>query len=339
MQDLQAHDTEGTTLKLPSLRSRRLRVTGLGALVALGLVLVAAAPAMAAGVLTNMSWSVSNTQTGKTGITYAYELKTATSGSISKVTMTVPNGTAGTVTAGSVYGLGAGTVSLAANTLTYTVTTPAVVAAHVAIYISFGGLTNTFTPGSYTSTVTTYNAATPIDAATTPAETFGLSSTSATTSVGQTLTFTNDTPSFSLAVDPTGLSLSSDQQVTLTVKTNAHAGYTLAAYDTGMTQATVYTIPAVTAGPTAGLATFPAKGFGAAATLTSGGTDSATLASGLTGGQWVGYPSTAATFLSATGPTGNTADTLVLDNQVDVDYSVPAGTYNDTINYVATPSY
>ena len=60
---------------------------------------------------------------------------------------------------------------------------------------------------------------------------------------------------FNLAVDPTGLSLNQSQAVTLTVKTNAHAGYTLAAYDTGLTQASVYTIPAITAGPGTGLGT------------------------------------------------------------------------------------
>ena len=102
----------------------------------------------------------------------------------------------------------------------------------------------------------------------------------------------------------------------MTVKTNAHAGYTLAAYDTGMAQPSVYTIPAVSAGPGTGVARFPAKGFGASATLTTGGTDGATLAAGLAGGNWVGYPTAAANFLTATGPTGNTADTLVLTNQV-----------------------
>jgi hypothetical protein len=29
----------------------------------------------------------------------------------------------------------------------------------------------------------------------------------------------------------------------------------------------------------------------------------------------------------------------VVTNQVNVDYTVPAGSYSDTINYVVTPSY
>jgi hypothetical protein len=312
---------------------------GFGALAALVLLLLAAAPAFAAGTLTTMSWTVSNSQTGKTGITYAFAFKTASSASISKVTMTVPAGTAGAVAAGTVYGVGAGTISLVGTTLTYNVTTPVIIPANIPVYISFTNLTNTTISNNYTSLISTFNGGAGVDTGTTPQVYFGLSQTGVTTSVGQTLTFSNDTPSFSLAVDPTGLSLSQAQAVTLTVKTNAHAGYTLAAYDTGMAQGVVYTIAAVTAGPGTGLGTFPAKGFGAQATMTTGGTDGATLAAGLAGSNWVGYPLAGATFLSATGPTGTTADTLVLNNQVDVDYTVPAGTYTDTINYVATPSY
>ena len=62
-------------------------------------------------------------------------------------------------------------------------------------------------------------------------------------------------------------------------------------------------------------------------------------ASGLSGSKWVGYPTSAANFLTTTGPTGATPDTLTLTNQVGVDYSVPAGAYSDTITYVATPTY
>ena len=53
----------------------------------------------------------------------------------------------------------------------------------------------------------------------------------------------------------------------------------------------------------------------------------------------MGYPSSPATFFSATGPTGTTADTLVVTNQVAVSYAVPAGAYTDTITYVLTPTF
>ena len=310
------------------------------ALALVTLLALGASPAFA-GTLTNMSWAVSNSQTGKTGVTYSFAFRTATAGTIKSVTLTVPSGTAGTIAVGTVYGLGAGTVALASNTITYTVTTAVSVAANIPIYLSFTGLTNTSTAGSYTSVITT-RTSTPstIDSGTSPSVTFGSSSTTASVTVSQTLTFTNDTPSLSFTVDPTGTASSASQAVTLTVLTNASAGYTLAASDTGLSRTSpAYTIADVTSGPGTGIATFPANGFGASATLTGGGTDGAALASGLTGNQWVGFPASAANFLTTTGPTGATPDTLVLTTQVQADYSVPAGTYTDTITYVVTPSY
>jgi hypothetical protein len=294
-----------------------------------------------AGTLANVSWSVNNSQTGKTAVTYAFSFKTATAGTIKTVTMTVPAGTAGTVAVGTVYGLGAGTVALASNTITYTVTSAVAVAANIPIYLSFTGITNTSTAGSYTSTETTQTSVpATIDTGTSQSVTFGSSSTTATVTVAQTLAFTNDTPSFSLAVDPTGTANNSSQTVTLSIKTNAASGYTLAASDLGLSRTSpAYTIPAVSVGPGTGVGTFPASGWGASATLTASGGHGAAMASGLSGGQFVGYPASAATFLSATGPTGASADTFVLTDQVAVDYAVPAGSYTDTITYVATPSY
>jgi hypothetical protein len=300
-----------------------------------------ASTAGAAGTLTKTSWAVSNSQTGKTAVTYSYAFTTATAATLTAVTMTVPTGTAGTAAVGTVYGIGAGTAALAGTTLTYTVTTPAAVPASLPIYISFTGLTNTTTAGSYTSTISTQKTGpTTVDTAVTAAVTFGSSSTGVTVTVGQTLTFTNNTPSFSLVVDPTSLNNVQNQAVVLTVQTNAASGYTLSASDTGLSRsAPAFTIPAVSVGPTVGVATFPSTGWGASATLSGGGTDGAALAAGLTGGKFVGYPSTAANFLTATGPTGATADTLTLTDQVGVDYTIPDGTYADTITYVATPSF
>ncbi len=321
-------------------RSRRLRRYIAGAVMVGAGLFVSSAPAYAAA-LTKMSWTVSNSQTGQTGVTYAFASTTATAGILNKVTMTVPAGTAGAAGVGTVYGLGAGAASLAANTLTYTVTTPANVAAGIPIYVSFTGLTNTATVGSYTSVITTYVGGVAHDTGTSPAVTFGSSSTGVTVSVGQTLTFTNNTPSFTLAVDPTATDNVSSQTVTLTVQTNAASGYSLAAYDVGLTKTTAptFTVPAASSGPTTGVSTFPTPGYGVSAALTTGGTDGATLATGLQGGKWVGYPTSAANLLTATGPTGASADSLALTNQVGVDYTVPAGTYTDTITYVATPNY
>ncbi len=318
-----------------------IRTSLAAALIVAGLVGFVSSPAYAAGTLTKISWTVSNSQTSKTAVTYSFAFTTTTSATLTAVTMTVPAGTTGTPVIGTVYGLGAGTVALASNTITYTVTTPATVNANIPVYLSFTGLTNTATAGPYTSTITTQKSGpTTVDTGTSGSVTFGSSSTSATVTVGQTLTFTNNTPSFTLAVDPSQLNNVQNQAVVLTVQTNASSGYTLAAADTGLSRPSPsFTIPAVSTGPATGVATFPTKGWGASATLSGGGTDGATLAAGLTGGNWVGYPSTAANFLTATGPTGATADTLTLTNQVAVDYSVPAGTYTDTITYVVTPSF
>ncbi|MDR3661877.1 MAG: hypothetical protein P4L86_16090, partial [Mycobacterium sp.] len=262
------------------IRYVRLALVGLVAVTGL-IVLVPTAASAAA--LTKTSWAVSNSQTGKTGVTYSFAFTTATAATVTAVTMTVPAGTAGTVAAGTVYGIGAGTVSLAANTLTYTVTTPIAVAAGIPVYISFTGLTNTTTAGSYTSTITTQKTGpVTVDTAATASVTFGSSSTGVTVTVGQTLTFTNSAPTLTIAVDPTSLNNVQSQPVVLTVQTNAASGYTLAASDTGLSRtAPAFTIPAVSSGPATGVATFPAKGWGASATLTTGGTDGAALAAGL----------------------------------------------------------
>ncbi len=305
-----------------------------------GIVGFAAAPASAA-TLTKMSWTVSNSQTGKTGVTYSWAFTTATAATLTAVTLTVPAGTAGTPAVGTVYGLGAGTVALAGTTITYTITTPAAIAASIPIYLSFTGLTNTTTANSYTSLITTQKSGpSTVDTGTTGSVTFGSSSTTASVTVGQTLTFTNNLPAFSMSVDPTMLNNTQSQAVVLTVQTNAASGYTLAASDTGLSRsAPAFTIPAVSSGPTVGVSTFPTSGWGASAALSTGGTDGAALASGLSGGKFVGYPGAPANFLTATGPTGATPDTLTLTNQVAIDYTVPDGSYTDTITYVVTPSF
>jgi len=50
-------------------------------------------------------------------------------------------------------------------------------------------------------------------------------------------------------------------------------------------------------------------------------------------------PTTATTIMTGAGPTGATANTLALKNQVAVDFTVPGGAYNDTITYLVTPTY
>ena len=181
------------------------------------------------------------------------------------------------------------------------------------------------------------SAAATIDTGTSQSVTFGTSSTTASVTVGQTLTFTNNTPSFALAVDPTGLT-------SRRAGRHAHrADQRLERlYADGLrrrpdkTSGTTYTIPAATTARH-GVATFPpmalASGGGrAAAAPTVPPWQTASVAT-------MGRYGAATPVLTTTGPTGATADTLALTNQVAVNYSVPAGPYSDTITYVATPTY
>ena len=81
--------------------------------------------AFTTGVSTVPVWSVSNAVTSTKAVTYKYQFFTATTATVSTVTMTVPPGTAGTPTV-TVTGLPAGTIALSGNVLTYTLTTPTV---------------------------------------------------------------------------------------------------------------------------------------------------------------------------------------------------------------------
>ena len=121
--------------------------------------------------------------------------------------------------------------------------------------------------------------------------TFGSSSTGVTVTVGQTLTFTNNTPSFSLVVDPTSLNNVQSQDSGVdrprpTQPVGTHWPPLIPACPGPLRLFHAR----VTSGPTTGVATFPSSGWGASATLTTGGTDGATLAAGLTGGKLAGLP-------------------------------------------------
>jgi hypothetical protein len=130
---------------------------------------ITAAVAFTGGTLRNPTWTTSTSQGGATGATYTYGFTTATSSSMSSVTMTVPPGTAGTPAVGTVSGVPAGgAVSMSNNTLTYSFPATAV-ASSTACSIQVTGLSNTSAVGSYSSQITTNDATVPIDnAATAP---------------------------------------------------------------------------------------------------------------------------------------------------------------------------
>jgi hypothetical protein len=225
--------------------------------------------------------------------------------------------------------------------VTYAVTSVVSVAAGVPIYISASGFTNTSTAGSYTSAVTTLAAGLSIDTGTSSSVSFGSSGTQATVVIPESLTFTNSTPSIMLLPVPGGPAVS--QAVTLSIATNAGQGYTLAASTSGITATSgshTYTL-AQQATPSTTLGT---NRFAATVTLTTAGTSLAALqGSWGTTGEYVGYASSSSgatyTIVTATAPTGATADQLVVTDATQVNNGQPAGTYTGTITYVVTPTY
>jgi hypothetical protein len=147
-----------------------------------------ASPACA-GTLTRVSWTVSNSEVGARGVAYSYAFTTATGAPINSVTMTVPQGTTGSPVVEAVYGLGAGTLALADDTLTYTVADATDVSSRTPIYLSVGGLTNTAVAGVYTSSVNTCGSQpATIDGGGSQPVSFGACSTAVAVTVEATLT-------------------------------------------------------------------------------------------------------------------------------------------------------
>lgn len=307
--------------------------------VAVGAGVLMSAPAQAAP-LTNVNWSVSNNQKSAASVTYTFSLTTATTGTIATIEMSVPAGTAGTPAVVANYGVGAGTVALASNTLTYTVTSPASVPSGTPILLEFSGLTNTSTPGNYTSSLTTKTSApATIDGPTVSnSVSIAETNTAVTVVVAKSLTFTNDTAAFSFVMDPGLPALASKtRNVALTVQTNASNGYTLTAKDNaGGLVSGPDTIARFTANGQTGAATWGAakNKFGYELAVTG-----ATLPANMGGGKYAGYTSAGETIASRNNPTGDTADGIIVTNRVDIDYAQDTGTYTDTVIYTATPTY
>jgi uncharacterized protein YerC len=313
------------------------------------------ASSASAATPTNMSTAVSNNQQGATGVTYTQQLTTATTGTIGAVRIRLPV-TAPNLGLGTVYGLGAGTVSLfgggESTDLLYTVSSPQNVAAGTPIYIEYTGLTNThnpkfFNPSGWVAQMTTFTGQLQTSPVLDQGSSFnfinfGATNTAAVVQVAKSLTFTNDTPAYTLLMDPSLPALSDlSKTVNLGVKTNAGQGYSISMKDTGLktagTGAAEYTIPAASNSTVSAFAA-TANQFGVTATSTTANS-LAVLASTYSGANISGYSTAGATIIAATKSTGNTADTIALANRVKIDYTTPAGTYTDTITYTATPAY
>ena len=321
---------------------RRRALSALALLAVMAGVLVMPAAANAAA-LTNLSWTVTNNQISSTNVTYSYSFRTASAGTIKTITFVVSGaGLAGAPAIVKNYGIGAGTVARAGQTITYTVTAAVNIQAGIPIYIEFSGLTNSGTAGSYTTAITTQTpASATIDGPTnTNAVTLAANNTAVTVTLAKSLTFTSDTTAFELDMDPSlGALADQSQAVGLTVQTNANSGYTLNVNDNaaGLVSASAGspTIPDVSSGKGTSLAWPGAPNFGYRVTATGATADAAFNAS-----KYAGYVSGAGEQVASHGSaTGGTADTITVNNRVAIDYSVPATTFTDTITYTVTPNY
>lgn len=125
-------------------------------------------------VLGSPSWTTSSTAVGGTNSTYTYGFVVQSTDTVDKVTMTVPAGTAGTVTLGTVSptALQGGSIALGSGLLTYTLPAGVSVPANTTVSIAVKGLTNTATAGSYTSTIIVSDQGTAVASGTTPSVTF-----------------------------------------------------------------------------------------------------------------------------------------------------------------------
>jgi hypothetical protein len=283
--------------------------------------LVVHAPTVNAAALTTVNWSVSNNQVSATNVTYTYSFKTATAGTIKTITFAVSGaGLGGAPAIAKNYGIGAGTVSRAGQTITYTVTAAVAVSAGIPIYIEFSGLTNGSPAGAYTTSITTQTAVpATIDGPTASnAINLAASNTAVTVTIAKSATFTVDTTAFTLAMDPS-----------LPAMAVADLATGLQSSSTGNP-----VIADVSAGKATSLAWPGANKFGYTVTGTG-----ATIDAAFSGTKYAGYVSTGEQIASRTGPTGGTADTISIVNRVAIDYAAATGDYTDTITYTMTPNY
>jgi hypothetical protein len=340
------------------LRARMWRTFSASAAVAAltgGAIALSSTPAVAAGALTSVSMSVSNNAASLGGVTntatYSWNFVTATAGTLTSLSFTVPSGTTGaSLTVGTTYGLGACTVgaaTLASTTVTVALTTCGSIAASTPVYVPISGFTNsTTTTGSFASVASTYTGSSVLnDSGTATAVNFASNQTAVTVVVPNSLTFTNSATAVSLLAVPGTVATASP--VVLGVSTNARNGYTLSGCVTssnvltgGTSGATIPSASntAVAALPTSGTT----SAFGAQAAITGTGATLQTLWAGTTGSNYLGYAATCGTtggqkISSNTGPTSG--DTLTLTNGVGVSATQTADTYSGKITYQVVPSY
>ncbi|GLZ00200.1 hypothetical protein [Actinoplanes sp. NBRC 103695] len=314
------------------------RMLGAAVLVAGGVV-VTGAPASAAA-LTNVGWSISKPHPGDSGVRYSWNFTTATLGTIRTVAFDVPAGTSGgALSVTDVYGITAGgTASLSGTTVTYTMASGLSVGPGVNVLVAIDGFTNTATPGTYASTVTTQTSVpATIDTAGSNTVSVSNNSTSVTVKVARSTGFSLNTTGFTMMLDPSVPALTDrTQPVTLSVMTNAANGYALDTRIDHQLQGSGATMAASSAGKATGFSggAFPVNTFGYTVGVTGAGTANG---AGFASTGYVGYTTAGETVASATGPTNG--DTVTLTNRARVDFLQKSDAYTGTVTYTVTPSY
>src|SRR5947209_7317575 len=114
-------DTAGGARMNRDVTRSRLRRPALALMLVLTAGLIAfVAPSAEAAALTSVNWTVTNNQVSATSVTYSYSFKTATAGTIKSITFAVSGaGLGGAPAINKNYGIGAGTVARAGQTITY----------------------------------------------------------------------------------------------------------------------------------------------------------------------------------------------------------------------------
>lgn len=214
------------------------RLTLLAALAAAWCAAALAAPAPQAAAATPLgspTWAATSTSTGAAS-TYTFGFTApVTTLLLTSMTMTVPAGTTGTPTLGTVTPgglLGAGTITLVGTTLTYSGTLTTLLPGTI-VSVQVKGLTNTTTAGTYTSQLTTSNSLTVTGSGTTNSLTFtGSLGLTTPGSLGWSAALTGSSQSI---VDSTP----ADQQLIADDETGTGAGWRITLAATTFTTGTV----------------------------------------------------------------------------------------------------
>lgn len=246
------------------------------------------------------------------------------------------------LTVSSVYGVPTGGTAWLAGTTAFYDFTDSSVGTNVPLLIGLDGFVNTATPGTYTSTMTTYDASnTPVDSGTSGNLVIDENTIDVEVVIARTMAFTNDTDSFFLAMDASVAATADRTYATsLSALTNAGSGYSLYAKSTTMTAGS-YTMPGISSGTSSCVASgsFTTNAWGyTVGALTQGGSGStATRLGDLNTGLYCGHGSSDVAVVTQTAPTAG--DTIPVTYRAKINYLQKAGVYASTVTYTVVPSY